>query len=84
MAYRFKARSTTPGQYRLAANTLAQLIALTNIRNGIGRGDGGTGTVTLPAEEDVEATVQYGAGGTEFTGTLAAGGGGGGARIIGG
>lgn len=36
--------------------------------------NGAAGTLTLPAEEDVESGVQYGAGGTEFTGTLAAGG----------
>jgi hypothetical protein len=36
-----------------------------------------TGTLVLPAEADVEAGVGYGAGGTEFTGTLGASGGGG-------
>lgn len=45
--------------------------------------DGVTGTLTVPAVTDVKSGVAYGAGGTEFTGTLAAGGGGG-ARIIGG
>lgn len=35
--------------------------------------DGATGTLTLPAIADVESGVQYGAGGTEFTGTLTAG-----------
>lgn len=35
--------------------------------------DGATGTLTLPAVEDVENGVTYGAGGTEFTGTLVAG-----------
>jgi hypothetical protein len=34
--------------------------------------DGATGTLTLPAIADVESGVQYGAGGTEFTGTLTA------------
>jgi hypothetical protein len=34
------------------------------------------GTLVLPAEADVESGVDYGAGGTEFTGTLVAGGGG--------
>jgi hypothetical protein len=33
-----------------------------------------TGTLALPAEADVEEGVQYGAAGTEFTGTLDAGG----------
>jgi hypothetical protein len=37
--------------------------------------DGATGTLTLPPVEDVETGVTYGAGGTEFTGTLAGGGG---------
>lgn len=46
--------------------------------------DGVTGTLTLPAAEDVENGVQYGAGGTEFTGTLVGGGGGGGGPLIGG
>jgi hypothetical protein len=45
--------------------------------------DGATGTLTLPAVEDVETGVQYGAGGTEYTGTLSASGGGS-AKIIGG
>jgi hypothetical protein len=43
--------------------------------------DGAAGTLTLPAVEDVETGVTYGAGGTEFTGTLAAGGGGGGPLV---
>jgi hypothetical protein len=34
-----------------------------------------TGTVTLPTEAQVETGVQYGADGTEFTGTLSGGGG---------
>jgi hypothetical protein len=38
---------------------------------------GVAGTLTLPAEADVETGVTYGAGGTEFTGTLAGGAGGG-------
>lgn len=36
---------------------------------------GGAGTFAVPAEADVENGVQYGAGGTEFTGTLTGGGG---------
>jgi hypothetical protein len=43
--------------------------------------DGATGTLTLPAVGDVETGVQYGAGGTEFTGTLTAGSGGGGPLV---
>lgn len=35
-----------------------------------------TGTLVQPAESDVESGVQYGAGGTEFTGTATGGGGG--------
>lgn len=96
MAYRFKARSSTPGEYRFAATVLQNLIALSDIRSGTGRGDGGIGTynpdfpdagnVTQDdtvngvagtyvevAEADVELGVQYGAGGTEKTGTLVVG-----------
>lgn len=40
--------------------------------------DGLTGTLEQPAESDVKDTVQYGAGGTEFTGNYAPAGGGGG------
>ena len=35
---------------------------------------GAAGTLTLPTVAQVETGVQYGAGGTEFTGTLSAGG----------
>lgn len=38
--------------------------------------DGVTGTFTVPATTDVKSGTQYGAGGTEFTGTLSASGGG--------
>jgi hypothetical protein len=44
MSIRFKTRSTTPGDVRLASGTLANLIATTDIKDGIGRGDGATGS----------------------------------------
>ena len=51
-----------------------------NVRDGVQRGYmlevPDNGTLQIPAEADVKAGVGYGAGGTEFTGTLAAGGGG--------
>lgn len=44
----------------------------TDVRDGIDYDSGNlTGNLTSPAEGDVEAGVQYGANGTEFTGTLA-------------
>ena len=49
MAIRLKARSTTPGDVRLASGVLAQLIAVANIVDGVGRGDGGTGTYPTTA-----------------------------------
>lgn len=42
----------------------------------IGAAQSNGGTVTVPAEADVLAGVMYGAGGTQYTGTLVAGGGG--------
>lgn len=47
MAFRFKARSTTPGEFRLSPNTLSQLVSLDDIREGTGRGDGGVGTLVV-------------------------------------
>lgn len=70
MAYRFKARSTTPGAYRLASGVLGQLIALGDIQEGVNRGDGGLGTFVVPDEDEVYISVNYGADGTEFEGTL--------------
>lgn len=51
-----------------------------NVRNLItfGPASGLTGTCTLPPANKVELAYQFGAGGTEFTGTLAGGGGSGG------
>lgn len=47
---------------------------ITDVRDGITYGIGAsgdrTGNLTLPAEEDVEIGVEYGANGNEFTGTL--------------
>ena len=74
MAYRFKARSATPGDYNFKAGALAFLPAAGDVDYGVGRGDGTTGTLVQPSEDDVELGVQYGAGGTEYTGTLVAGG----------
>lgn len=76
VAYRFTARSTTPGEYVLASGTLSQLVAVGDIQQGVNRGDGGLGTFVVPATGDVEQGVQYGAAGTEFTGTMLTGGGG--------
>ena len=51
-----------------------------NVRDGVQRGYmlevPDNGTLQIPAEADVKLGVGYGGGGTEFTGTLAAGGGG--------
>lgn len=77
MAYRFKARSTTPGEYRLAATTLQNLVGLSDIKLGVGRGDGGTGTynpmaaAVFPSAANV-STVEtaYGPTGAEYAGAL--------------
>lgn len=74
MAYRFKARSSTPGDYRFATTVLQNLIALGDIQSGVGRGDGGTGTFSVPSESDVRSGIGYGAAGTEFTGSYSGGG----------
>lgn len=73
MAYRFTARSTTPGEYRLASGVLGQLIALGDIQEGVNRGDGGIGTFAVPDEDEVDAGVGFGAGGTEFEGSSSGG-----------
>lgn len=49
-----------------------------------GAASGTAGTFAIPAEADVEAGVTYGAGGTEFEGTLVVAAGGGGVPVIGG
>lgn len=46
-----------------------------DVRLGVAVGKGLAGTLALPAEAQVGSGVTFGAGGTEFTGTLAAGGG---------
>ncbi len=54
-----------------------------NVRTGITYANGTlTGTVVLPAVGDVKAPVQYGAGGTEYTGTYAPASGSGGSAIF--
>jgi hypothetical protein len=75
MAYRMRARSATPGAWNFKANRLAFLPGQGDVDNGVGRGDGLDGTLVQPAEAQVQTGVQYGAGGTEFTGTMAGGGG---------
>ena len=42
--------------------------AASDVRSGIDRGDGTTGTLTLPAEGKVANGIQFGGGGTEYTG----------------
>ena len=66
MAYRFKARSITPGAYRFATTVLSQLVGLGDIRLGTGRGDGGTGTLVVtggtstdPGIANVKDSVSY-------------------------
>ncbi len=49
--------------------------AVTDVRLGVATA-GSTGTLALPDQTDVRNGTQYGAGGTEFTGSLSAGGGG--------
>lgn len=50
--------------------------AVGDVQDGVAYNDAAsTGTLTLPTEAQVETGVTYGAGGTEFTGTLSAGGG---------
>ena len=45
MAIRLKARSTTPGDVRLASGVISSvLLSVANVWNGIGLGDGSTGT----------------------------------------
>jgi hypothetical protein len=73
MAYRFKARSTTPGEYRLASGVLSQLIGLGDIIEGVGRGDGGVGTYHEATVAEVRAGVTFGAASVlvgTFEGTL--------------
>jgi hypothetical protein len=47
MPYRFKARSSTPGEYRLAVGVLAQLLSAAKIIKPVDRGDGVLGTLDL-------------------------------------
>lgn len=60
MAIRFKARSTTPGDVRLASGVLAQLIGVADIRKDVGRGDGGTGTLYGCVDADGVLQAAYG------------------------
>lgn len=51
------------------------VLAPGNVRAGVDRGDGTAGTLALPAVGNVRSGIAYGAGGTEFVGTLLIGGG---------
>lgn len=73
MAYRFAARSTTPGYYVFVFGTFGQLIDLGDIEEGVDRGDGDVGTFSVPDEDEVKTGVGYGKDGTEFTGALIGG-----------
>ena len=61
----------------LAADNTPDYPAATDVRDGVSYGTNAyTGNMTLPPENKVESGYGYGAGGTEFTGSLAGGGGG--------
>lgn len=63
------------------SNLLGPWAAAGDVQSGVDRGDGTTGTLTLPTEAQTEAGVTYGADGTEFKGTLSVSGGSGMPRI---
>lgn len=48
----------------------AQSVAASDVRSGVPIGGSSVGTLVVPSEADVEIGVQYGASGTEFTGSL--------------
>lgn len=48
----------------------AQSVAASDVRSGVPIGGSSVGTLVVPSEVDVETGVQYGAAGTEFTGSL--------------
>ena len=48
----------------------AQSVAASDVRSGVPIGGASVGTLVVPSEADVEVGVQYGASGTEFTGSL--------------
>lgn len=48
----------------------AQSVAASDVRSGVPIGGSSVGTLVVPSESDVETGVQYGAAGTEFTGSL--------------
>lgn len=74
MAYRFKARSTTPGDWNFVAGSLGFLPAVSSVLDGTDRGDGllgtldvsGGGTFPDPAYVHLDAG-DYGPTGTEYT-----------------
>lgn len=54
MAYRFKARSSTPGAHRLVANTMSALTPASIVVSGEDRGDGITGSYPTTATSKAE------------------------------
>jgi len=54
MAYRFTARSVTPGAYVLASGVLGALLSAANVVDGVDRGDGVSGTYPTTATSKAE------------------------------
>jgi hypothetical protein len=65
-AYRFAARSTTPGEYRLAPGAMELLVSASDVRLGVDRGDGTPGVYSAladyPDESDVRGGVLFASG----------------------
>lgn len=55
--------------FNTVAPMRAGIPAVTDVRDGVSFDGANVGTLVLPAENKVEKDIQYGAGGTEFTGT---------------
>jgi hypothetical protein len=68
MVRRFKSRATA-GRLFLSG-VMSQFTDVGDITSDAYRGDGDAGTFIVPAEADVREGTTYGAGGTEYTGTL--------------
>lgn len=60
MAYRFTARSTTPGEYRWVTGFFGGIVDSGNVISGIDRGDGILGIYDSPSINDVRDNVVYG------------------------
>ena len=71
MARRFKTRATAARLF--LTGTMAQFTGVGDITVGASRGDGDSGTFAVPDVSDVRDNVDYGAGGSEYTGTYAGG-----------